>query len=119
MENMAKYILALFVVFNFGFTVQYGKVKSLIVAEYREDKSGLGSYTYLVSYNFRDGKFISKDTVLGSLQEPDESTPWFHVRYDLGKNFIYQNKYVVSGVGNVIDLETKSFVMKASDEFIE
>jgi hypothetical protein len=119
MKNIAKYLLVLFVILIFGFAPEYGKVKSLIVAEYIDNNSGIGDYTYLVSYNFRDGKYISKDTILASPQEPDESTPWFHVRYDLGKNFIYQDKYVVSGVGNVIDVETKSFVMKASDEFIE
>lgn len=46
-----------------SFTAQSAKVKSLIVAEYRKDSTGLGNYTNLISYNFFDGKLISKDTV--------------------------------------------------------
>jgi hypothetical protein len=114
---MIKYVIAFFILCNFGFrTIEVAQEKSLIVAEYKKNNSG---YSYLVSYNFRDGKYISKDTILGSKMGPDKDIPWFHVRYDLGHNFSYQNRYVVSGTGHVVDLQTRSFVMQASDVFIE
>jgi hypothetical protein len=94
--------------------------KSLIVAEYLLDTSVSGHYTYLVSYNFQNGKYISKDTIFGAEMDlTNDSIPWFSFRFDMGKNFIYQNRYAVSGTGNVVDTKTKSLVMNASDDFIE
>lgn len=114
---MTRSAFVLLIILTLGFRAgEAGHDKSLVVAEYKKNNSG---YSYLVSYNFRDGKFISKDTILGSKMTPDENIPWFHVRYDLGQNFIYQNRYVVSGTGHVVDLQTRSFVMQASDDFIE
>lgn len=94
------------------------KYRSLIVAEYRIDTPRAGNYTYLVSYNFSDGELISKDTIIGRVVFKKErlSPP---VRFDLGRNFIYGNRYVVSGAGNVIDLHKKAFVTESSDDFIE
>ncbi|MBR9861504.1 hypothetical protein GYB22_12325 [bacterium] len=92
------------------------KVYSLLVAEY--EKSVSGNYTHLVSYNFSDGKFVSKDTIYSvlPLREQEQGK---QVRFDLGTNFIYQNRYVITGIGNVFDLKTQSLIMEESDEFIE
>lgn len=40
-------------------------------------------------------------------------------RFDLGKNFIYKNRYVVSGAGDVIDIQQKQLVIRGSDHFID
>ena len=88
-----------------------------MVAEYRVDSPKVARYTYLVSYNFRDGSLISKDTILGEeihgkgILDPDFG-------FD-GKNLIYKNRYVISARGNTIDIETKSKVIEESDDFVE
>jgi hypothetical protein len=93
--------------------------KSLIVAEYAEPgMSGTFDYTWLVRYNFEDGVLSSKDTILGAGTIID-SLPGSYVRFDLGKNFIYKNRYLISGIGNVIDLQTGRLVIEESDKFIE
>ncbi|NRF37534.1 hypothetical protein [Pedobacter foliorum] len=94
------------------------KYQCLIVAEYRIDTPRVGNYTYLVSYNFSDGELVSKDTIIGHVVFKKEplSPP---VRFDLGRNFIYGNRYVVSAAGNVIDLHKKIFVTETADDFIE
>lgn len=99
------------------FTAQSAKVKSLLVAEYRKDGTGLGNYSNLVSYNFLDGKLISNDTIFGAPTFKENGRVPY-VRFDLGKNFIYKNRYIVSSRGKVIDLEKKTLVNKVSDEFI-
>ena len=93
------------------------KLQKLIAAEYRIDSPRVGNFTYLVSYNFANGHLLSKDTLLG-VPTNKEGIAGSYVRYDLGKNFIYKNRYVISGIGNVIDIKTKSLVMDESDEFI-
>lgn len=93
------------------------KHQKLIAAEYRIDSPRVGNFTYLVSYNFANGHLLSKDTLLG-VPTIRKGIAGSYVRYDLGKNFIYKNRYVISGIGNVIDIKTKSLVMEESDDFI-
>nr|WP_068887128.1 hypothetical protein [Pedobacter panaciterrae] len=113
---MRIFLIIFFIAFASQIFAQ--KNQSLIVAEYRIDTPRAGNYTYLVSYNFSDGELVSKDTIIGRVVFKKErlSPP---VRFDLGKNFIYRNRYVVSGAGNVIDLSKKVFVTESSDSFIE
>ena len=115
---MKIFFLIPVLIFSFFISGSSGNKKSLIVAEFLKDKTGTGHYTYLTSYNFLDGKLISKDTIFGA-EKDNDSIIWFHFRFDIGKNFIYHNRYLVSGCGNVVDIKTKSLVMAASDDFVE
>jgi len=92
--------------------------KTLIVAEYRIDKNKVGNYTYLYGYKFQKGKFLHKTKIFGA-PTFRKGIPGSYVRYDLGTNFIYQNRYVISGVGNVIDLKKRKLVVEESDDFIK
>lgn len=112
-----KTLLSITFFLLFAYCVGQTKHQKLIAAEFRIDISGAGNFTYLVSYNFADGLLISKDTILG-VGTNKEGVAGSYVRYDLGKNFIYKNRYVISGIGNVIDIKTKSLVIKESDDFI-
>jgi hypothetical protein len=93
------------------------KLQRLIAAEYRIDSPRVGNFTYLVSYNFENGILLSKDTIIG-LPTNKKGVAGSYVRYDLGKNFIYKNRYIVSGIGNVIDVRQRSLVLEESDDFI-
>jgi hypothetical protein len=101
--------------FCFG---QQPRENSLLIAEYQKNEEGMGNYTHLVSYNFIDGKLTSKDTVLSAPTSKGKHQGSY-VRYDLGYNFVYKNRYVISGIGNVIDIQSKSLVMEESDDLIE
>ncbi|MBN8574702.1 MAG: hypothetical protein J0M05_12385 [Candidatus Kapabacteria bacterium] len=120
----------LFTVQCFGQTL---RKNSLLIAEFQKNYKGLGNYTHLVSYKFINGKLSSKDTILSApsvkfidRKPPSRftilSTPTnyqeSYVGYR-GQNFIYQNRYVISAFGNVIDVQTKSLVMEESDNLIE
>jgi hypothetical protein len=107
------------ITFSLLFANCFGQTKhqKLIAAEYRIDSPRIGNFTYLVSYNFSEGLLISKDTILG-VPTNRKGIAGSYVRYDLGKNFIYKNRYVISGIGNVIDIKTKTLVMEESDDFI-
>ena len=91
-------------------------IQRLIVAEFRKDASGTGNYTYIVAYCFQAGRLLGKDTVLGS---PMDSTayPNSSFRFDLGRSFIYHNRYAISGTGNVVDLQAKR-VLGNGDVFV-
>lgn len=94
--------------------------QKLIVAEFRIDTPRVGNFTYLVSYNFADGQLHSKDTILGAETFKKDKQGRFnrYVRFEFGGNFIYKNRYVVSGTGNVVDIEKKKLVIEEGDDFV-
>lgn len=56
----------------------------------------------LVRFRFRDGVLVSKDLILTS----DTA----QVRYDLGENHIYENRYVITNSGDVVDIQNKELL---------
>ncbi|MDR2425105.1 MAG: hypothetical protein LBD59_10350 [Prevotellaceae bacterium] len=64
------------------------------------------------------GELISKDTILGAPIRK-ENSPDSYVSFGHGRNFIYNNRYVISGTGNVIDIDTKSLVIEESDYYVD
>jgi len=115
---MTRLILIIGILFTIQCFGQTTRKNSLLVAEYQKNDKGTGNYTHLVSYDFIDGKLTSKDTVFSAPTSKGQNQGSY-VRYDLGHNFVYQNRYVISGIGNVIDIQTKSLVMEESDDLIE
>lgn len=115
---MTRLMLFIGIVFTIQCFGQTPRNNSLLVAEYQKNEEGVGNYAHLVSYNFIAGKLTSKDTVFSApTTKGQHQGPY--VRYDQGHNFVYQNRYVISGIGNVIDVQTKSLVMEERDHFIE
>ncbi len=113
---MTKLIFIFGILFTFQCFGQEPRINSLLVAEYQKNEEGIGNYTHLLRYKFVEGKLNSRDTILSA---PTFKGQGSYVRYDLGHNFIYKNRYVISATGNVIDVRTKSLVMEESDELIE
>ena len=109
-------ILMIFIQLNL-----YGQIedcKSLIVAEYQKGENGVGNFTWLTTYNFKNGKYISKDTILAA-PTSKKGEYGSYVRFDLGKNLIHLNRYLISGIGNIIDLKEEKIILDESDELIK
>lgn len=107
------YVLLTFNNYCFGQTIQ-----SLIVAEYLKDSSGMGSYTFLTSYNFQEGKLLSKDTLFDA-PVTRENVAGSYIRFDLGRNFIYKNRYLISSNASVIDIVNRTLVVNAQANFVK
>jgi len=71
----------------------------------------------LVNYVFMDGAMISKETLL-SVPAQKEGIKGSYVRFDVGKNKIYRNRYIVTGIGNVIDIQTKKLLVSERGELV-
>ncbi|MBL0330911.1 MAG: hypothetical protein IPP64_16245 [Bacteroidetes bacterium] len=115
---------ALFCVFAFFVAFQLppkeglpaGRKVSLLVAEY-DDNAAANNLQHLVNYHFVDGAMVSKETVI-SLPTQKAGVTGNYVRFDLGKNRIYRNRYVVTSIGNVIDIKTKKLLVAERGDFI-
>lgn len=93
-----------------------GRQVSLLVAEY-DDNAATNHLQNLVNYVFVDGEMISKETLI-TLPTQKTGVTGNYVRFDLGKNRIYRNRYVVTGIGNVIDIKTKKLLVYERGEFV-
>lgn len=94
------------------------KQQKLLVAEYRIDSPRVGNYTYLVAYNFINGKYISKDTLFQA-EVFKKGITGSYVRYYAGNNFIYKDRYVIAANGSVIDIKERGLVIAQNERFIE
>ena len=65
---------------------------------------------HLVRYRFRNGVMVSRDVIL--------SGPTDGVRYDLGQNHIYRNRYVITNWGDIVDVPNKKLLHEGEGEYV-
>lgn len=90
---------------------------SLLVAELDADASS-NKLQHLVKYIFSGGNFIAKEKIL-SVPMVKEDAKGSFVRFDSGDNKIYRNRYVVTGIGNIIDTKNKKLLLTEKDQFVK
>ncbi len=106
----------IFIVFLFTAFQLPQKRLSLLVAEY-DDNAAVNHLQHLVNYVFVDGAMVSRETIV-SLPTQKAGVKGNYVRFDLGKNRIYRSRYVVTGIGNVIDIKTKKLLVEERGDFV-
>lgn len=113
----ATYFLAAALTLLFGFSGfrNPGKKVSLLVAEY-DVKAGQNFMQHLMAYHFLDGKYQAKDKIVSVSGRKDGAN---YIRFDLGQNKIYRNRYVITGIGNVIDIKEKKVLLDKKDQFLK
>jgi hypothetical protein len=92
------------------------KKVSLIVAEY-DDNASVNHLQYLVKYSFIDGILQPKEQLI-AIPTQKQGVTGNYIRFDIGKNKIYRDRYVISGIGNIIDLKNKKILLEEKDEFV-
>ena len=106
----------IFIVFLFAAFQLPQKRLSLLIAEY-DDNAAVNHLQHLVNYVFVDGAMVSRETIV-SLPTQKVGVKGNYVRFDLGKNRIYRSRYVVTGIGNVIDIKTKKLLVEERGDFV-
>jgi hypothetical protein len=79
---------------------------SLVLVEFGKDPHGVAQTQSLVRYHFRNGALVSKENLLTTSE----------IRFDLGRNQIIDNRYVVTTWGDVVDLTTGKATLKSEGE---
>ena len=109
--NIFTYIFILLSIVGFS---QSSADESLIVVHYDADgKADLRQMIY--RYNFVNNVYAGREkimTVDGRKNDKD------YVRCDKGTNTLYKNRYLITGIGNVIDLQEKTVVHDGSAKLI-
>ena len=108
-----KFLLFIFLTMSvFGFSQNTGE--ALIVVHYDEgNKINLGQMIY--QYNFVNNVYAGRElllTVNGRKEGKD------YVRVDKGESTLYQDRYLISSVGNIIDLKEKKVVYDGTGKLV-
>jgi hypothetical protein len=99
-----------------GFYPPQKKV-SLIIAAY-DDNAAVNHLQHLVNYVFVDGAMVSQETLL-SVPTVKTGVKGNYVRFDIGKNTIYRNRYIITGIGNVIDIQAKKILVEERGDLVK
>lgn len=116
MKKGVALLVVYFVLANACFSANPPK-QSLLVVQL-DPESSENYLQHLVRYHFLDGKYVSKDTIL-SVPSMRKDVKGAYVRFDIGTNRVYRNRYVVTGIGNIIDVEKKKLLLDQKDQFIK
>lgn len=82
---------------------QKQKLQRLIVSEY---KAGDAGYSYVTSYNFEDGVYMSKDTIFEGPRFKNKAP---YAQFS-GTQTLIKDKYIVTSNGSLIDLSSEDLV---------
>src|ERR1043165_1844503 len=116
MRTTKLFLLIFSVILFAGFYMPQKRV-SLIIAAY-DDNAAVNHLQHLMNYVFVDGAMLSQETLL-SVPTTKSGVKGNYVRFDIGKNHIYRNRYIVTGIGNVIDIKTKKILVEERGDFIK
>lgn len=110
--------LTLAIMLSFGAaSLPGGKKKFLLLAEY--DQSAASNHiVHIVRIPLVDGIPGPREKVMDVVtQQAGDKTP--RIRFDLGRNQVYSNRYVITAYGQVIDIVGKKVLVDTHDQFVK
>jgi hypothetical protein len=84
--------------------IAQGDVKQSLIVAHMEPGSGAQFRQQIFSYHFLNGSYVGREellTVTGRKEGKD------YIRTDIGANTLYKERYLITGMGNIIDLQEK------------
>lgn len=98
--QLMRLLLPTFLVYCFAVTAQNVK-QDLIVCH---TEGGMSFTQKIVAYHFVNGAYTGRDVLLNVDGKKDGKD---YIRTDQGINQLYKQRYLVTGIGNIIDLQAK------------
>ena len=88
--------------------------ESLIVVHYDQgNKANLGQLIY--RYNFVNNVYAGREELLSVTGRKEGKD---YVRCDVGNNTLYKDRYLISGIGNIIDLQDRKVLYAGSAKLV-
>lgn len=110
MKLKALFVLFLITFLCSGVLLSQNTTYSLIVIHY--DPASKGEFKQLVySYHFLNGHYQSREELMSFKGRVKEGkTEKDYIRTDLGTNILYKGRYLITGIGNIIDIKEKKIL---------
>jgi hypothetical protein len=106
----------LFFIVSSGFLIDSQKKYNLIFAVY-DQQAAQNHIVHIREISFINGGSGGVDNVMDVVtQKAGDNVP--KIRFDLGPNTIYRNRWIITAYGNVIDLQAKKVLVDAHDQFV-
>lgn len=99
-----SFIAGLFLFFLQDVSLSQSNIKQSLYVVHVESSGKSQFRQRIFSYHFLNGSFTGRDEVL-SVDGKREGKDY--IRTDRGSNTIYRNRYLITGIGNIIDLKEK------------
>lgn len=111
------FILASLSVLFFAFRPLAEKKQSLYIAVY-DAQAAQNHIVHLCRIPFVNGVAGAQEKLMDIVtQQAGDKVP--RIRFDLGNNFIYRNRWIVTAYGNVIDMQEKKILVDQHDQFVK
>lgn len=115
--RLAKVFILIFLFAITGSFYAPSKKQSLLIAEF-DGNAAVNHLQHLVNYVFVEGAMVSREMIL-SVPAKKSGVNGDYVRFDLGLNSLYRNRYVITSIGNVIDIKTKKILVSERGDFVK
>ncbi|MDQ3109264.1 MAG: hypothetical protein M3R17_05175 [Bacteroidota bacterium] len=103
-------------IFISAFYPGIGKKHSLIIAVY-DGQAATNHIVHIQRISFVGGVPGDPENIMNVVtKQPGDRVP--RIRFDLGANKIYRNRWVITSYGNVIDIEQKKVLVDGHDQFV-
>ncbi|MCX8079773.1 MAG: hypothetical protein N3F09_00890 [Bacteroidia bacterium] len=89
--------------------------KQWLIVSHMDNKSGNTFRQKIYAYKFINGSFTGREELLIVQGKKDGKD---YIRTDLGKPTIYRNRYLITGIGNIIDLKEKKVLFDGSARLV-
>lgn len=96
----------LFLLFS-GILTSQPDVKQSLIVVHVEPGGGSQFRQQIFSYHFLNGNFVGRDELMSVMGRKEGKD---YIRTDLGTNVLYKDRYLVTGIGNIIDLQEKKIL---------
>jgi hypothetical protein len=120
-KTVSKIVTCFFiaaVAISFGMNmIPAGQKRYLLLAEY-DPQAATNHVVHLVRIPFTDGIPGPRERVMDvTIQQTGDKSP--RVRFDLGRNQIYRNRYIITAYGQVVDIVDKKVLVDTHDQFVK
>jgi len=108
-----KFIVYILFILSFSAYSQSAS-ESLIVVHYDPAKKAeLGQFIY--KYNYVNNVYAGREKIMSVSGRKNEKD---YVRCDKGENILYKDRYLITGIGNIIDLKEKKVLHDGSAKLV-
>lgn len=115
--NRVSYLLLFLLPLLLCFAPATEKKTSLVIAVY-DTQAAQNHIVHLLKIPFVNGVAGAQEKLMDVLtQQPGDKTP--RIRFDLGPNTIYRDRWVITSYGNVVDLQQKKVLVDQHDQFVK
>jgi hypothetical protein len=121
---MNKFFKAIILVFSLPATCGFIAIKNtgsnfaLLIALH-DQQAASTKLQHLFAYHFVSGNPQAGEKIVTVKTQSEKEKNASYIRFDLGENKMYRNRYIITGIGNIIDVKNKKILLDQKDQFIK